>query len=536
MLKEIFIPEKLGSYYLFPKRIVGIDIGKTHINATQLLLKGKTITVEKCLDVSLEAGNGATYDERAIKALTDLLQQLDPYDSLHTCLPSSMVIFKELRLPFLAISKIKLVIDFEVEPLLPFPAQEALIDFIVTKQVPEEKSSEVLVAAVQKQHVAQHLHLFAQAGANPDVVTVDFFGLYGVYKLIPAYASIPGSTALIDIGSQTTTIAYLTNGQLRFIRSLPKGMLTITKAISQKLNTQPVDVMDHLLRFGLSKDSDQTYLQAITPAFATFWQEIAFTLQSFTTQTVQQQTNRIFILGDGTEVKELAPFVTTTLGIPTELFQITRLLQQDTVSLVAKNGIPASNSMSLCAALPTPTTADFNLRKKEFSVSTSGALLTKQLITAATLILLCIIALAVHSIFEVRNLSNAANQAEQETVELLKRQFKKIPAQEENIDAIMAQAQSEIRKEEKLWFAFDNPNRVSFLTYLLELTNRINKEDLGFTIDRLHIKDNTMTLSAHVKDHEALQRFEQALEESKLFAHVERQDNPDFENMRIRLR
>ncbi len=533
MLRNIFIPEKVGSYYVFPKRIVGIDIGKSHVLATQLLLKGTTATLEKHLSIPLEAGNHTNYEERAITALKEALQQVDSYHELRTCLPSSVAIFKELKLPFLSYNKIKMVIEFEVEPLLPFPIQDAVVDFIITRQSAEEKSSDVLIAAVQKQHIAQHLHLFAQAGANPHVITIDFFALYGLYKLIPYYASLPGGTALIDIGSHSTTIAYINNGQLRLIRSLPKGTLALAKTISTELHLQPIEAMDHVLRFGLAPDAEQRYLKTAQPAFAAFCKDISFTLNSFSSQIEQQQINTVLILGAGNDIKGLAPFMASTLGIPTEPFNITKLLQQDSLSIITKNGIPTANTMSLSVALPS-STSDFNLRKNEFSMRADNALFIKQLIAATALVLILLFSLTFHVFFQLSSLNSAVHEGEQEVATALKEHFKKIPATEENLDAIIAQASSEIKKEEKLWFAFANPNRTSLLTYLLELTNRINKEELGFSIDRLHITENTMTITAHVKDHKALDTLEKELEQSELFSQVEKQDNPDF-TMRIRL-
>ena len=53
-----------------------------------------------------------------------------------------------------------MVIGFEIEPLLPFSLRDAAIDFIITREIPEEKSSEILVTAVQKQQLIHHLEMF----------------------------------------------------------------------------------------------------------------------------------------------------------------------------------------------------------------------------------------------------------------------------------------------------------------------------------------------------------------------------------------
>src|SRR5437763_1853237 len=127
MIKDIFLPEKIGSYYLFSKRIVGIDIGKTHIHATSLRLKGTQIIIEQCYEIPIEA-NQTTNSERVVIALKQLQEKIGSFDELYSSLSSTLIIFKELKLPFLQYEKLKMVVPFEVEPLLPFPASDAVID------------------------------------------------------------------------------------------------------------------------------------------------------------------------------------------------------------------------------------------------------------------------------------------------------------------------------------------------------------------------------------------------------------------------
>ena len=63
MIKNVFIPEKIGSYYLFPKRIIGFDVGKTNVHACQLYMYGNKITIEKCLEERIAPGENADYPE-----------------------------------------------------------------------------------------------------------------------------------------------------------------------------------------------------------------------------------------------------------------------------------------------------------------------------------------------------------------------------------------------------------------------------------------------------------------------------------------
>jgi len=220
MIKNIFLPEKIGDYYLFSKRVVGVDIGKTHVSAALLYMRGRAIRIERCIEEKIENGSAATHDERIVGALKIIFEQLGSYDAVYTTLSSSLVVFKELKLPFISHEKIEMVVNFEVEPLLPFSLQDAVIDFIITKKIPEEKSSEILVAAVQKKHIVHCLEIFGQAKILVDKIVVDLFAFYSLYKRVPAYRQLAGSIVLIDFGLQSTRIVYLFDGQLRLIRTL----------------------------------------------------------------------------------------------------------------------------------------------------------------------------------------------------------------------------------------------------------------------------------------------------------------------------
>ena len=65
-----------------------------------------------------------------------------------------MVIFKDLTLQLSDPDKIRMVLDYEIEPMLPFSIHDATIDFIVTKTQKDPQQTTVLVAAIRNQGTA----------------------------------------------------------------------------------------------------------------------------------------------------------------------------------------------------------------------------------------------------------------------------------------------------------------------------------------------------------------------------------------------
>lgn len=536
MIKNILLPEKIGSYYLFSKRIVGIDIGKTDISATVVRANGSSLIIEQSIEIGLETSNGADYTERTIATLKEIMVKIGKVQEIRTALPSSVVVFKELKLPFTTHEKIALVINFEVEPLLPFPLHDAVVDFIIIKQNTEEQSSQVLVAAVQKQHIVKHLELLALADIAPDTVTVDLFSLYALYQAIPEYEQSHATIALIDLGLSSTRIAYIDNGQLRLIRTLSKGMVHLAKSVGDALGITVSQAMDHMMRFGISTTDWPEYGNAMTTSCTAFWEDIRFTLTSFTLHgTPEHSIKKLLLLGPGAQLKGLCPFVSELITIPCEIFDTQKINTIAHVQTKNRQTIPQSCIMSTAIALPLALTESFNLRKGELAAS-NRALLYAQCITLFILSLLLLGTLFTYSYLQTSRLQQEIESSEEQAVEALKDKFKNSVTQETtDLEDALQQANEELAREEKTWFAFSSQSPALFLQYLLELTNRIDKESLELNLEKITITDGSMTLKGRVKNFSALTTLERELKQSKLFSQIEPQKDIKFDALKITL-
>lgn len=533
MIKELFLPRFVKNYYLFPTRTVGFEITKTYIAATQIYSSGKSTKIEKYIEVPIEHGNSTNAHERIVKALQIVLPQLDRYDYIHTALPSSVVIFKELRLPFLTYETIKKVVNYEVEPLLPFALHDAVIDFVITKEHTDQSSSEVMVAAVQNQYIEQHLQLFIDAGVDPHVITIDFFALYELLKKNPSFMSEQDGILLVELCMHTTRIAYLQDGQLKFIRTLAKGIHWQAKEVGLKLNMQQNEVMEQLLRFGLEKNNNSRITQTMELVFVAFWREIQFTLQSLTSTT---RPIKIFLFGSGAELKGMVDFASTQLQSPCHILQPANLLNSQSVSIKVKSALPSTSIISLATALTPPGDEQVNLRQGIFQLQ-GDSLLGRQLLLTCGLFLVLVISLITFSFIQIRSLANEAIKSEQEALEALKERahFEKVLQEglkgvkdKDKLEEAKHLAENEVNDQKNMWFAFAGSARASVLKYLLELTSRIDKDALGFNLESLVIEKGIMTLKAQVKDHEALKLLEKSLDESPLFRPVEKVEKTDF--------
>lgn len=505
MIRTIFIPEKIGSYYVWPKKIVGIDIGPTEIYATLCIARGNTRTIR--LLVEQPIGTEGSHQERITTALKNLQTKLGAYDMLFVALPSSLVVFKELSLPFIGLKKIKQVIPFEAEALLPFTLESAIIDVIVTQEDRKNKSSQVLIAAVKKEYLNDYLQPFEAAGIQVDKVTVDMFELYGFYQSIPSYQQDTHTVALIDLGFYTTRIALITDGQLKYIRSINKGLVTIAKKLSTTLGTDTAQSLETLMRFGLEENESTV---KINEAFDELMQEIKLSILSYTQRLkATDGLNKVIIMGAGADMPGIVDLVRSIMGVEVQILQAKKMIHNGQIQSDVKT-IPNSFLVSIATALSSSVTDEFNLLHLQ-QEQKEDTLLTYQIISLCSLALLMLFSFSLYSYLRVRNLRAAYNSSQTEAVDELRRVFKLKPNQTVNLEVANRAATTELRKQETAWQRLSTENRYSLLRDLTELSKCVDTRESQLNLSSLSIKDDVIKLYGSVPGYEQLTKLQNQL-------------------------
>ncbi len=534
MIRELFLPSSLAGRYIISQRVVGIDVARTYVSASQVYLHDKSITIEKCINEPLEIGNTTNYEERVITALKAIKPQLDKYNTIRTTIPSSTAIIKEITLPFTQPEKIKMVLEYEIEPLLPFSLNDAIVDGIITKIIPEENKALVLVAAVPKEHIAHHLELLRAADLDPDIISIDFFDLYELCRMIPAYAADNQSVVIIDLESHSTRIGYLYNGALRIVRTLPKGLVNQVKSISETLGMQPSAVMEQVIRHGFDH-TDKSFTDALKESLDAFWNDIAFTLTSFTAQS-DKKIDTILLLGSGADIQGFPGFITEKTGVACQKLEINQITLQKNIIFKQNGTISQACMLSLAAALNPANAESFNLRRKEFA-SKKIPLFMKQLITAGILSCLLVFGFVGYIVYELASLHSELGSSTEELSNDIKEKLQITAEGDRDLKGLISDAETKVNGRKQLVEAFSGGQRASFLQCLDELATVTLKDrnDLGFNLKRLTIADHELTLTGSVQNDSQLNIFQRRLQTSKFFDYKGKIQLPEFDNLKIPL-
>ncbi len=130
--------------------------------------------------------------------------------------PPALASYRNLRIPFTETRKIRQVLAFEVEPLLPFSLDEALLDFQLVRR---DEETDIIAAAVEKARLQPILQALSAFGLNPQ-------------RIVPA--GFPPALCLagqrpeenffyIDTDDSTTTIFAVASGSVHLVRSVYTG-------------------------------------------------------------------------------------------------------------------------------------------------------------------------------------------------------------------------------------------------------------------------------------------------------------------------
>ncbi|MDH5492712.1 MAG: type II secretion system protein GspL [Myxococcales bacterium] len=204
--------------------ILGLDIADDALRGvllrTQLRRVDKLGYLEASLPPPLPDGS---LDRGALRAA--LHQILDacprPPDHLVAELDGREASVRSVQIPAGAAKRIAEVLPFELETMLPFDVEDAIVDYQPIGE--REGQLHVLAAAAPKARVRERLEQLSEAGCQPKELAVGAAALDGLIPLLPELQA-SGTHLLVDIGAATTDLCVITDGRCELARTLSGGM------------------------------------------------------------------------------------------------------------------------------------------------------------------------------------------------------------------------------------------------------------------------------------------------------------------------
>lgn len=540
MFHDILIPSKVGNSYLFSKRILSFEVTQIAVHALLIVYKGKDVVIQNKASIFLKDYSATT----VVGAIKKIVSTIGKYDEIVTNLSSASIVFKELQIPFIGYEKIEMIIGYEVEALLPFALDQAVIDFIVTEEDVAKGVSKILVAAAFKQDVDTQLSLFEKAGVSLHLMTVDMFALYTIYKhslypssLIKAkknwsffkrtkneqiaqnhLATQEHSSVemFVDIGFDSLKILYMSSGVLKSVRAVPYGVYDIIQAISKKLEVSYYDVAQHILH----KEHPEIYDEAVQVELHTICDHVTRTLIFFESQLKEnyKKPQRIVFSGLGCSLSSFKEFAQKFFNVP--IFEVDLPSVFKSLDIKDKKNCSISDFSNLATALFVKYNDSCNLLKT-FANKLDNSLFYKQFFMIVLLTIGCIGGALWHSIYELQRWDRAYVASRKELIKTVQDAMSIDVKNERNLKDIVAKAEETLKNERKLWFSFSKQTEKSYLEFLQDLSVHIDREDINLDLKKLLMSPDKVTLTGTLKEWEKLEVFKQELSELELLELIE---------------
>lgn len=145
-------------------------------------------------------------------------------------LPSGSVSYRNLRVPFKDHKKISQILPFELEPLLPRPADELAVDYYV---VQEDEASDLLAATLEKETLDTYLEILARFHLDPVLVTV---GAFPAAVTLSNLTNASQNMVVVDSDNRNHTLYVVVNGRIALVRGFARSKTAQSDLMALSLN------------------------------------------------------------------------------------------------------------------------------------------------------------------------------------------------------------------------------------------------------------------------------------------------------------
>jgi general secretion pathway protein L len=200
------------------RQILSIDIRNNSIAAVVLNAGLKSHTIASCTYIPLpDAPN------RLSAGLAVLKENTFPANpTVVVSLPADRAIFRTIFVPFKEEKKIRQVLPFELEPNLPVPVDDLIIDYYKGGQ--PEKSG-LLTTAVDRLYLEEVMDALTAVNLRPQLVVP---GGIPLALGLTSYQPLDHQALLLDVGPRRTILVALNDNNIAMLRSMPSDLSSET--------------------------------------------------------------------------------------------------------------------------------------------------------------------------------------------------------------------------------------------------------------------------------------------------------------------
>ena len=410
------------------------------------------------------------------------------------------VLLHPLQFPFSQPQKIRSVLPYELESVVPFDLTHYRFDFCETGRA--HKSETRVLAGVMHEQLADEWTAGLQdSGIHPQRLDVDLIGLH---RLLLAYPERAENTLVLDLGWSASNLLWRREGKLLAARCLPVGLKHVCKDLSEACpGDDPEPLQEAMQQSGVEGLLD-------SPAFQGLVRQLRLSLGS---ADPVHRPESLLVLGGGSLFEPVQQALRQSLGLP--------LLELDDWPGVDADTAPLGPEYASCLGLMLSKASgldSFDLRSPEIAEQGRGErwrVHARYALVAGCVLLL---ALAGSFLLDIAAQKSRLQQLRQE----VRATFQEIvPSADAGIRPLQYESilRSRIASLQSGGLSEDVPPVKA--VRLLSRISRAVPSDIQLQTNLFTLDGNQVRLSGEAADFKAVDGLKGRLEEVALFSGVE---------------
>jgi len=199
------------------RKILGLDIRHDALSAVLVKNSIKENVIESYESVSIP--DQQDFESGMAASLETIVEKMNISGTI--CIasfPADQISYRNIQVPFKGLKKISKILPFELEPTIPFPVDDLIIDFYTLPLSDHNDHTDLIAAAVEKSKLQLYLGILDSFGIEPEIVTV---GGYSTALCLSSLVDTHENWLFADIDKSKGTVFGVLSGKICLIRSFP---------------------------------------------------------------------------------------------------------------------------------------------------------------------------------------------------------------------------------------------------------------------------------------------------------------------------
>ena len=301
------------------KGLLGVDISSTSVKILELSVQKNRYCVESYALVPLPEGSVVEKNILNTEAVGECLERAVQRTHLHShhaafALPTSSVVTRIIEMDLdMSDDERELQIRMDADQYLPFPVEEASIDFeVLSTHIKNPQRVNVLLVATRMENVEARTEVVELAGLTAKVADVESFALENAFQLFADTLPLGVKTiAILDIGHTMTTLSVMRDNKIIYTRDHVFGGKQLTQEIQTRYGMSYAEA-GHAKKTGMLPEG---YEEEVLNVFLdTVVQQAARSLQFFFSSSEYNEVDHILLAGGNANIPGLSRLLQQKLG------------------------------------------------------------------------------------------------------------------------------------------------------------------------------------------------------------------------------